>query len=518
MSEKKRSIDELLLAEAQKSIDSKIATLLLLMIALIPLLVRVAFIEFSSPLITGSSLDSGLKTDIFTYYKFTLMFIFIFILLAFLLYKMLGKGYEIPESYINKPVVVLLAFILCSALFAQYKTIALFGQYNRHDGTLTYIGYITLFFIAANTLFSKEKIKWIFYALYPLTLINALMGILHFYGYELIKNSFIRAIVFPSSIPESSISAGSYISSTFNNPNYVSGISSVLVALFLTKATLDEDKKEKGMNLFFACISFAMLLTALSTSGFLTLVIILPLIFVASIFAANRKQAIITVTGAVIVFGAILATLNLHNPRVYEESVGFFLRNSASAEYQETGTYSAIENILSLPVAFAEEPAKEFSEFNLPAIGTGAGTGRLYEWTKTIELIKQQPILGYGLDTLAYYFPQNDPDKAANLNDPNVIVDKPHNMYLGIAYGAGVFALAAFLVLVFRHVWEHIKWFKKARNNGRYALVVSLLLAWCAYLIQAVFNDSIIGTAVIFWILFGINVSVVREDMRAIEQ
>ncbi|MED4730193.1 O-antigen ligase family protein [Aneurinibacillus migulanus] len=518
MSERKRSIDELLLWEAQKSIDSKIAALLLITIALIPLLVRVAFIEFAGPLITGTSLDSGLKTDIFTYYKLIFMFMFIFILLLLLLYKMLGKGYEIPKSYINKPVLVLLAFILCSTFFAQYKTIALFGQYNRHDGALTYIGYIALFFIAANTLFSKEKIKWFFYALYPVTAINALMGILHFYGYELLKNSFIRAIILPSSISESAINAGSYISSTFNNPNYVSGISSMLVALFLTKAVLDENKKDKGINLFFACISFAMLLTALSTSGFLTLVVILPFIFCACIFAVNRKQAIITATSAVILFGGILVTLNLHDPRVYEESIGFFLHDSANVGSPNIDTYSAVEKVFSLPTAFAEEPTKEFSEFELPELGFGAGTGRVYEWTKTLELIKQQPIFGYGLDTLAYYFPQDDPDKAANLNDPNVIVDKPHNMYLGIAYGAGIFALAAFLVLIFRHLWEHVKWFKNARNNGRYALVVSLLFAWCAYLVQAVFNDSIIGTAIIFWVVFGMSVSIVREDMETTEQ
>ncbi|MFT9849635.1 O-antigen ligase family protein [Aneurinibacillus sp. REN35] len=515
MSERKKSIDEILLLEAQKSIDSKMAALLLMVIAFIPLLVRVAFIEFSSPVITGTSLDSGLKTDIFTYYKFVSMFIFIFILLFFLLYKMLGKGYELQDSYINKPIFIFLLIILGSTLFAQYKTIALFGQYNRHDGALTYIGYIALFFIAANTRFAKEKVEWIFYALYPLTLLNAIFGLLHFYGYELVKNSFVKMIVFPSSIAESSITAGSYISSTLNNPNYVSGISSVLVALFLTKAALDKGKKSKVVNLFFASISFAMLLTALSTSGFLTFVVVLPIIFAACAFANNRKQAIGTLIGAVMIFTGILTILNGHNPRIYDESIGFFLKQSA---VEEPVPYPAIKKVFTIPAAFAEESVKEFNEFDLPTIGTGAGTGRVYEWIKTIELIKQKPILGYGLDTLAYYFPQDDPEKAANLNDSNVVVDKPHNMYLGIAYGAGVISLAAFLMLIVRHLWEHIKWFKSIGNKGRYSLVLSLLLAWCAYLVQALFNDSIIGTAIIFWILFGISVSIIREDLQESNQ
>ncbi|WP_205628912.1 hypothetical protein, partial [Acinetobacter baumannii] len=84
------------------------AALLLTVIAFIPLVVRVALFEFSSPVITGTWLDSGLKTDIFTYYKSIFMFLFLFVLLFALLYKMLGKGYELQESYINKPTFVFL--------------------------------------------------------------------------------------------------------------------------------------------------------------------------------------------------------------------------------------------------------------------------------------------------------------------------------------------------------------------------------------------------------------------------
>ncbi|MEH7526430.1 hypothetical protein V7149_24670, partial [Bacillus sp. JJ1503] len=137
-------------------IDKILLIGLMLMILVIPLVVRVHFADFVSPQVTGSDIDTGSKSDIFTYYKFALLIIGTSILSLVFLYKVFAVGYVIPKSKINIFAGIFLITVILSGMFAPHKTLALVGMYNRHDGTISYICYIVLFFIAANIKYSPK--------------------------------------------------------------------------------------------------------------------------------------------------------------------------------------------------------------------------------------------------------------------------------------------------------------------------------------------------------------------------
>jgi hypothetical protein len=525
MEVKKLSVDELLLIESQKNVDRMISNILLFVIAAIPLIVRTAIVQHTSPIITGTILDSGVKGDTFTYYKFVWLGIITIFLCCVFLYKMLVKGYIIPRSYINIPALVMFVFIALSSIFSEYKSLSFFGQYNRHDGALTYLFYLTLFFIAANIVYDTKKLKMIIYFLSWIILFNALFGVLSFYGVNLMQVSVIKALLLPPGVGENAIQAGSYFASTINNPNYVSGIGGVLTVIFITKAVLSKEKKEQFFSSLLAIIAFAMLLTAMSTSGFLTLVVMLPVIIIFAFLSTARKRAFAVFATLLVGFSAVFAVLNSHNHKIWDESVGFFMGSSekklslqedTSPEKITVHKFLSNHSPFSVSTVYAESQQPSGNEFNLPPAGWGAGTGRIYIWEKTIELIKERPFLGYGLDTLAYYFPQDDPAKNSNLNDANTIVDKPHNMYLGIAYGSGMLTLISFVWLIINHLVANIKVFKQRKSKENFFILAVLFTGWCAYLIQALFNDSIIGTAPIFWVLFGVSVAIIREELEVI--
>ncbi|WCN38104.1 O-antigen ligase family protein [Aneurinibacillus uraniidurans] len=516
----KLSIDQMLNLEGQKSVDRMLTGLLFFMLIFVPLLTRVAVIDFASPVISGTALDSGMKADVFTYYKFIWLQIVTGLLLLGFLYKMIAKGYVIPASYINIPLLLMFVFTSLSGMLAENKMIAMFGQYNRHEGTLTYLIYFTLFFIAANILYTEKRVQMLVYATYSLLLVNVCLGIAYFYGANLLDNAFVRGLLLPSGIDQQSING--FFNSTINNPNYVSGIGGTLTVLFLAKAMFSHSVKEKVFDLLGACFGFTLVLTSLSTSGFFTTVVMIPVLILLLAFGRRKKEGIIVLAVAALLFSSIFSILAKHNPRVWNESLGFFLGSSEkkiSMELYKEGTeegnrVNLEQSLFGVQVASAAADANTEDEFNLPPQQWSAGTGRTYIWSKTLELVKQHPILGLGMDTLAYHFPQDDPYKNSGLNDANTIVDKPHNMYIGMAYGSGGIVLLAFLFMGLQHIWRNLVLIKNKIDTERTGLLAALFAGWCAYLVQALFNDSIIGTGFIFWTLFGVGVALMRQEER----
>lgn len=146
------------------------------------------------------------------------------------------------------------------------------------------------------------------------------------------------------------------------------------------------------------------------------------------------------------------------------------------------------------------------------------GSARGYIWSRTLPLIKERPLLGYGPDAFAFAFPQNDLlGKWYAYETPSITVDKPHNLYLQIAVNQGLIALGAFLVLVGTYIVNALKVYAFRRDYSSKEIIgIALFLAVIGYLGAGIFNDSVVSVAPIFWILLGtgmgINYMVQKEQ------
>ncbi|AEH46342.1 O-antigen ligase family protein [Parageobacillus thermoglucosidasius] len=503
----------------REKIDRFLVFGLALTLLIVPIISRLYInSNFVSPVLTdGDILSTGSKTDIFTAYKYFFLVTSTIILLLLFLYKVFILRYSIPSNLLYVFLAVFALSIALSVVFAPYKMLALHGTYNRHDGAITYLCYISLFFIAANIKYDLKMLKSILYALYPFVLINVSLGLLNFYGYDVLKWSWVKSLLY-SSLPDGlELTEGSRFITTVNHGNYISGASAVLITLFFVWALLDQNRVRSIFHLFVALASFSMLLSSLSVSGFLTTLVIFPIILLIGTRYATKKQFITYVLVFIISSSFIYTAMTKHNPKVWDETFGFFIKSNPFAEARTV--VNELQKAFDASHVYAETGSnQENQEYQLPELpkpGVGPGSGRLYIWKKTLELIQQRPLFGYGLDTLAYFFPQDDPEKQANIETYKVIVDKPHNMYIGIAYGAGVIALFAFVAFIFNIALSMMKRLITIKLvDDQQAIFVSIALACCAYLIQALFNDSIIGTAVIFWILLGLLVSFLMQNKQ----
>ncbi|MBM7622732.1 O-antigen ligase family protein [Sporohalobacter salinus] len=138
------------------------------------------------------------------------------------------------------------------------------------------------------------------------------------------------------------------------------------------------------------------------------------------------------------------------------------------------------------------------------------GSNRGYIWSRSLPMLKDTIITGYGPDTYALYFPQYDNiGKLIAFNRTRVIVDKPHNMYLQIAINTGVISLLVVLLMFGKYILSSLKLYWNNEFNDFYSQVgIGVFMAVIAYLIAGLFNDSVISVAPVFWVLFGIGISI----------
>jgi hypothetical protein len=141
------------------------------------------------------------------------------------------------------------------------------------------------------------------------------------------------------------------------------------------------------------------------------------------------------------------------------------------------------------------------------------GSARGYIWSRTIPVALNKPLTGYGPDTFALVFPQNDYIGKYNAyNTNNMVVDKPHNLFLQIAINSGLITLSAYLffyvILGKRLIGT---WIKQSRSfNTVYlsAFAISIF----SYFIAGFFNDSVVHVSPVFWVFLGLALQLLKTD------
>lgn len=146
-------------------------------------------------------------------------------------------------------------------------------------------------------------------------------------------------------------------------------------------------------------------------------------------------------------------------------------------------------------------------------------TGRGYAWVNTIPLLKNSLIWGTGPGTFAMYFQQNDYVGLMNTHgSAKFVIDKPHNMYLQIAQQTGGLGLIALCVIFVVAIISSVKLYFNSDyynkdvqgNNSELNLGFGIFVGLVAFLLISLVNDSIVTVKPIFWVLLGVNFSIIQ--------
>lgn len=479
-----------------QQIDFCILIGLVLSIGLIPIILRMKVINFIAPKLINTVLNSGVQTDIFSYYKWVFLILSAITLIVFLLVKIVKYRYEIRQSYINIPLLFLILMVIVSVIFSSYKAIALYGTYDRWEATISMICYLLLFFVAANIKINKGFIKYINYALILVVGVNLVLTLLKFFDINISSSKIVLALLIPPSMHDAT-TIGSF-GSTFGNPNYASGLFGAISVYFLFLDLPSVDMKNRVMCILLSLASFIIVLISKSSSGFVAMLLIIILFAILLfIIIPDKINLLKKYSIAAICLSLVFALMCHIDPAIYKNTIGttsnlFSYTLGSSSNGVDTETR---ENIAKTDVKTSND----------------ISNGRFFVWERTLDMIWDKPFLGHGAGTLAYYFPQNSPDKLKYFHDNKIYVDKPHSFYIDVAFGFGIIALLSLLCLFMFHLYNSFIIMKKPIDN-LISWRLALLAFFCAYLIQWIFNDSTIGSSIIFWVLFGLAVSLNHTD------
>lgn len=142
-------------------------------------------------------------------------------------------------------------------------------------------------------------------------------------------------------------------------------------------------------------------------------------------------------------------------------------------------------------------------------------TNRGYIWSRTLPLLKDTVLFGHGADTYEIYFPQDDFAGKYNVgnynNGQNIVVDKPHNMYLGTAVNTGLISVLALAVVYVFYLIESVKTYRKHEfTEFKDYTGMGICIAVAGFMVSGLVNDSTVQMMPVVYALMGVGLAINR--------
>lgn len=527
--------------EKIERINKSIVYVLLVMLCIIPIITFKYISTSYSPVFMNNSYSTGIKVDVFNFYKAIVLYLGTGIIFTLFMYKCIVLKDELRKGKLNIIMLILALGIIISPLVSPYKDIALMGNFDRHEGALAWLCYLTILFVLYNIKIEEKYYKVFYFILVPFLIINVILSVSKLFGNDLINNSIVQALIGGKG------DLGGQFFTTLYHYNFGSGVAAVIFSTSFIYMLLENDVKKKSSILIIASLSFAMLLAMISNGGFITIVILIPIIITLACRLSDKKSvftwsAILLVINTIIYF-----ILNNQNSNVYEESMVLFVKLNNISVFIIPAIIALFIAVL-LIMKFVNK--KKFFNISLSIMVVGTlmcvslyalnlnkqnkvleqnpnasivriqdsaifnklnqiSTDRLNIWTKTLDLINDKPLFGYGFDTFPYVFIPNDDN--GGLSTYGEIIDKPHNWYLSVTYGSGLVGLIGLLgviIYIIKGVFDRAV----DKINNKYIYVFGI--GSIAYAVQGMFNDSLVGTSIIFWIFAGLSLNLLKNEIN----
>ncbi len=321
----------------------------------------------------------------------------------------------------------------------------LFGTYGRNTGLFTYLAFVILFIGTAVA--TGRSIRKPFLISFSVTLgVNALYGLIQALGKD----------------PQNWSNPYAPVIGTLGNPNFVSAFLGIGVALALSY--LFATKVDIKFRIFAALyISLALY----------------------DILKSDAQQ------------GLIVSLLSVG-------LVGYFLIkskvNSAIIRY----SYLAL-GLVAVLVGIAGTLQKgPLASILYKASVTYRGD----YWHAGLEMVKNNLLFGVGLDSYGDWYRASRTIEATLRRGPATVSNAAHNVYIDIAATAGIFALIAYLAVIF--LGFKAAWKISQRSKEFDPFFVSIFVAWVGYLVQSAISINNIALGIWGWVLPGLLISMER--------
>lgn len=364
--------------------------------------------------------------------------IYLFSVIA--VYLLLKSGLRI--GFLNKLhylYLIFLTWIIFSAILGLSFYQSFWGSYFRMQGILSWICYSVLFFISGKILSENHFKKTLSLAILISAASTAIFALVEFI--TLWFFGYNHQLLY----------SGRVIS-TFGQPNFLGAylVMSLPFAFFLLKQVNTNWRVLIGFSI---AVIILGIFSTLSRSAYLGLTI---LAVIWGIYHYRLLLAGVTVT---ILLFALLA--NLFPQLVYSQ----------------------------------------WYRFQLDSVSKWTAENRLEIFQKSIQLVLQNPITGYGIENISLAFPKVITVGDLGLKD--IVVDSSHNLFLDLMLETGVVGLGLFIILISLSIFFGLKQLKTAdKQSGDF--IKAAICAVISFLVIHQFSVVSVVPMTIFWICMGI--------------
>ena len=470
--------------------------------------------------------------ELFEYNKMMLTYGFTVIILGSWIIKMIAlKKINLRRTPLDVPLVLFLISQIVSTYFSIDRHVSLFGYYSRFNGGLvSTFCYIILYYAFVSN-FPKEKIIKLLQIALISGLLVSIYGILEHFGID--KNLWVQDVQ-------------NRVFSTLGQPNWLAAYLAVLIPIAIgvvinhksqtqmssqiQMSKVDPKSEKSGSNPFFIVsllycfiiIYYLTLLFTKSRSGFLGFWIgLLVLLSLSLIYYMHLKLQSYNRTHiqAIALMCVLFVAITFFTGAPFDQINRFTLPQITKNKQQITD------------IKKEEKPIGA----SLLEVGiTESGTIRKIVWKGAVDIVKNYPLFGSGVETFAFAYYKFRPIEHNMTSEWDFLYNKAHNEYLNYAATTGIFGLGSYLLFI----GGFIIWFIKSQYTihntqqgnksdilsldiGYWILNIGIFAAWLSILITNFFGFSVVIIQLFFYLipafLFVLHSDIPKSDTDSVE-
>lgn len=362
-----------------------------------------------------------------------------------------SAGLRLPRFRRHSPEIalaVLAAALIAGAVLSSDPLLSFFGAYRRHEGLLAWFSYLLVFW-GATRFGSAPRRRLLVEAISWITAGVALVAIAQYLAAD----------------------APSFrVQGTFGNASLLGAFLVLAVPAALALLASGDGRARLAGGLGAGGGLVALYLTFTRGAWLAVLVALVIVAFGVARAGAERRAKRTVSFGVAAIVGVILIVT--------------FASGGPAGSYTLTRLQNAAE------------------------LDTGTTASRLEMWRETVVLIKERPVVGYGLETFRDTFLGTE--RLAAVENVYRRADRPHNHFLYLAFASGLIGAAAYYAFLAAIIWTAFRGL--SRTAGRSDLLLyGLMGGVIGYQVQAEFLFSSVGTSPIWWLFAGLLVAGARD-------
>jgi O-antigen ligase len=393
------------------------------------------------------------------------------------------RSISLKRTPLDIPILIFLAANIAATIFSIDRHESIFGHYSRFNGgLLSTVSYILLYY-ALVTFFDKSKLIRLLKVLLLSSAVVAVYAILQ-HPNPLFRNPDGSFRGIDAGYWKQNAQARAF--STLGHSNWLAAFLSMVIPFAFAFLVLVKKTWEKGLFaatliIFFLAFTFAY--SRGGTIGLATTILVLIVGLIITFKSKLRELIKQKRTANLLEF--------LKPPKT-----GFFLLVVAVGWIIIVSFFgnAFISRGVNLTAIKAE------GDTQLASAGPETGRIRLIVWKGAVDISRDSPIFGSGVETFAYSYYKFRPIEHNYTSEWNFLYNKAHNEFVNYLATTGVVGLAAYLFLIVTFTIIVLIYLNQKNDYWKKIIIVSASAGYTGFHAQNLFGFSVVAIALLFFL------------------